>query len=93
MRDHVLRNHNGGRLQIGMAAGFASEYPAGLNRNAIQIGPADDQFEAGLNKDAWRGPRSLRVRVYRQLWAFERGTVPCRGRLAVRQAQGGWVRG
>ena len=44
---------------------------------------ARDQFEAGLNEDAWCGPRSLSKRTYRWLWALKLGTTDvsgCRGR-------------
>ena len=38
---------------------------------------ARDQFEAGLNEDAWRGPRSFSTRTYRWLWALKLGHDRC----------------
>jgi hypothetical protein len=35
---------NGGRHQIGTMAGFASEYPAGFNRNPHRYGVKEDDF-------------------------------------------------
>ena len=70
---------NGGRLQIGIPAGFTSEHPAGLNRN-----PQRENLERNIRLSDMARECGLSVSHFTRTFRKSFGMSPCRWLLERR---------